>query len=241
MKLVAATLFVLMSSSAWAEGWSVGPRFGHQNVKLHSEGFEYSTYSVLANRTGPIPLEFEVEKDNDASTTHYNTTVEGIRLGYAGESLTLISDFDFARYFSSGIKFDILALGLAGQYAFVQTESFRLYGVLGLSLRQLRAKPYETGYTFSSDGVNYSGKSDSMQASVVNYDLGLGFSMPLSGSMSFVTEYKYSDTITKGTLESSTHHTVQNATDSVAYDSKSKTKNVSMTTQELTLSLMFLL
>ncbi|HET9237933.1 MAG TPA: hypothetical protein VFO10_11810 [Oligoflexus sp.] len=239
MKLVAAILFVLVSSSAWAEGWSVGPRFGHQNLKLHSKGFEYSTYSVQANSTGPIPLEIEVEKDNDASTGHLNTTVEGIRVSYAWESLTLISDFDFARYFSTRIKFDILALGLAGQYTFVQTESFRFYGALGLSLRQLRATPYETGYTFSFDGVDYSGKSESIQASVVNYDLGLGFSMPLSGSMSLVTEYKYSDTMTKGTLESSTHHTVRNATDSVAYDSNSKTKNVSLTTQELTLSLMF--
>lgn len=78
-----------------------------------------------------------------------------------------------------------------------------------------------------------------MLASVMNYDLGLGLSVPLSDSMSFGTEYKYSDTMTKGTLESSTHHTVRNATDSVAYDSKSKTKNVTVTTQELTLSLMF--
>lgn len=239
MKLVAATLFMLLSSSAWAEGWSVGPRLGHQNLKLHSKDFEYSTYSVPANSTGPIPLEYEVEKDTDASTTHFNTTVEGIRVGYGGSSLVLTSDFDFARYFSSGIKFDILALGLAGQYAFVQTESFRIYSSLGLSVRQLRAKPYETSYTYSSGGVHYSGKSDSMLASVMNYDLGLGLSVPLSGSMSFGTEYKYSDTMTKGTLESSTHHTVRNATDSVAYDSKSKTKNVTVTTQELTLSLMF--
>lgn len=242
MKFCASILLMIMSTSAQAEGWSLAPRVGHQNLKFHSKGTEYISYSTSAENTGPIPLEYEYEKDDSASTAFFNSTVQGLRFMYAMESFNLVSDLDFSRYYSTGAKIDLLGLGLSAQVPVAQMESFKVYGLIGFSMRSLKLRLYETSYSFGYESIDYNGQAGGYPTiNVGNYDVGLGASFPLSESMSLIAEYKYSDTIAKGTFEAKTKSNVSNETHSVSYESSSKSKNNTLTTQDLTLGLIFAL
>jgi opacity protein-like surface antigen len=242
MKLCAGFLLMILSTSVLAEGWSIAPRAGHQNMKIHNVGAEYISYSTTASNSGPIRMEYDYEKDTSASTAFFNSTVQGLRLVYALESLNLVSDLDFSRYFSTFGKIDLRGLGLAAQVPVVQTESMKLYGLLGFSMRSLKLRLYQTSYSYGYESIEYSGTSaQDITIDVVNYDAGLGSSFPLSESMSLIAEYKYSDTVAKGTFKSKTKSNVRNETHSVSYESSTKAKNYTVTTQELTLGLLFAL
>jgi hypothetical protein len=241
MKFIVCLTMLALSSFSFADEFVIGPRFGHQNLKLHSKGGEYISFSSASfSPTGPIEIEYDVEKLDESSKPDFsNSTVQGIRLGYMIGTLGFFSDLDFSRHYFSQSQLDVLGLSTFFQYVFFDVSNLHFHSNIGLRVNQLNVKIYEPRNEYSYESISISSEVEVKPTHVLNYDLGLGITMPLGEKVLLSLDARYSDTLSKGTSKFESKTTVSNTTDTAVANFSTKSKNVTATTQEMTLSLIF--
>ena len=233
MRMSIVCLLCSFAPAAWASNLKVGPYMGHQNLKGHMKGATISGDQVVTNpTTGKDSVSPNSQVNyHDSSTTFENSNVQGLRLTYDLGLVTLRSDLAFSRYYLDTVtSHDKTSLSLGAQYNFFSLADFKFYGLAGLSFSKNQTK-----YQDSTPDDSY--KNDPY--TLLNYDLGLGSSLALTDSLSLVVDYKYSDALTKGEAKFKSHDAAIINSQPYSLNSDSTLKNVSETTQELTLGIMF--
>jgi hypothetical protein len=218
---------------AWAAELKIGPYLGHQNLKAHFKGYSQSgDLAIYDPATGQDSVSPNSTLNSNASGTVFeNSSVQGLRLTYDLDLVTLRSDLAFSRYvFDSESKQDKVQISLGAQYNVFSIGEIRFYSFAGLGLSRNQSK-------FSGKDPGYSVKDDPYV--LLNYDLAVGSNIPLTQTLSLVVDYKYSDALTKGESKSKTHEDATINSQPYPLNSTSTTKKLSETTQELTLGLLF--
>jgi hypothetical protein len=228
MRISLLGLMCIFAPAARAADLKIGPYLGHQNLKIHSKDYSVTGDQIIVDpATGEETVSSNSPLNIDESATSFdNTSVQGLRMTYDLGPVALRADLAFSRYvFKTYVKQDKLQISLGGQYNFFSVGEIRFYSFAGFGLSRNQWKV--SGVTGRSPYLLF------------NYDLAVGSSIPLTQALSLMIDYKYSDAITKGESKSKDHDSAFINGQTYSLNSTATTKNITHTTQELTLGLMF--
>lgn len=152
--------------------------------------------------------------ENEGKADSIGAAGAGLSLQYKlNDALRLGGGLSWANYDGGKDKgeYSDFSVGANATYDFFKQDALALYGLGGLSYHMVDPKDA------SAEGLTQKYKS----ADLLNYDLGVGGRYELAQNVNLSLSYRFSDTLAKGTLES----TVAAAGVDVG---KSKTKDVSL-------------
>jgi opacity protein-like surface antigen len=232
MRVVLLGLFCSFSSAAMASEWKIGPYIGHQNLKIHTEGYRVSGDRTVDDPVNGPSIARNTETDYKESDTGFeNSNVQGLRLTYDLGLVTLRSDLSYAMYYNNtDFHQEKINLSLGAQYNLLSLADFQFYSFAGLGLSRNQGK-------FQGSDLRSSIKMDPYN--LPNYELGLGASLSLANNLSLVLDYKYSDALSKGESRTKSRDTATLNNQDYSYISVLRTKKLSETTQEITLGVLF--
>lgn len=203
---------VLAASSAQAEVFQIEPRVFHSNLHLNAGATEVYENGVSQGRT---------KADQDS--------LNGAGLGISGifalsEQIDLGLGYSMARYFPSPeINNEQQVLEVFSRLYMAKTTSSKLYFLAGASSHQ---------FSIDIDSKDDSPFSQSSSFTpIVNYDLGIGGALNF-GIVDLGLEYKYSNTLANGSATFVSRASFRNVTE----EYKSKTKDIALESQEISLT-----
>lgn len=124
MRILFACLLCSLATSAWSKNLKVGPYIGHQNSKGHAKGVTTSGDQVITDpSTGIDSVSPNSQQSYNFSDTSFdNSNVQGMRLSYDLDFVTLRSDLSFSRFYPDNMfSRDKTSFSLGVQYDFFTT------------------------------------------------------------------------------------------------------------------------
>ncbi len=201
----------------------------HAEVKVESRVFHSNLRLDAKSSTFYSPDSVE---SNGRQESFFNTAGVGVAGVFSpNQAIDMGIGYSYARYYvNSGTQIDQQVASLFSRFNLLQSETGKVYALVGASSHQLDQK-------FATErGSTSSVEAESSYSPIVNYDAGLGAAITLAG-LDLGLEYKYSNTLSKGQGTVKEKSSYISLTGPVVENYKSKIKGISAETQELSMTL----
>ena len=207
---------VLFSSShALAETNTFKAKVIGSESQLSIEGVR-SSASAPSNPVNKLEGQLEAETAIGGGASLEFQLSDPMRLGLGASYLQFEGD-------EGGLGYSDFVLESYGTLDFVDQDVLALYGKAGLSFHQLALESVDSGRT----------RLEFDDATLLNYDLGVGARFRLNRQSTFSLEYNYSNTLSTGDVD------VSSSTLGLTTPVEDKLQGVSMNKNELVASLGF--